>query len=104
MLPKTKRLTAQEVREVLKLGKPVRAGAVSARYTVGTAALPEQASKAAVVVSTKVARSAVARNKLRRLGYAALTTLPARTHLVVFIQSKDVTPADIATLCSKLSS
>lgn len=98
MLPKTKRLTAQEVREVLKLGKPVRAGAVSARYTVGTAA------KAAVVVSTKVARSAVTRNRLRRLGYAALTTLPTRTHLVIFIQSKDVTQADIATLCSKLSS
>lgn len=98
MLPKTKRLTATEVREVLKLGSVVRAGAVSARYTKAPAA------KAAVVVSKKVARLAVTRNRLRRLGYSALTTLPARTHLVVFIHNKEVTPADIAQLCSKLSS
>ena len=98
MLPKTKRLTSKEVREVLKMGKPIRAGAVSARYTKAPAA------KAAVVVSTKVARSAVARNRLRRLGYRALATLPQRTHLVIFIHSKDVTQTDITTLCSKLSS
>lgn len=98
MLPKTKRLTSEEVRHVIKTGKVVRVGAVSARYTGGTAA------KAAVVVSKKVALSAVTRNRLRRLGYAALAKLPARTHLVVFILTKDVTPADIATLCSKLSS
>lgn len=104
MLPKTKRLTATEVREVLKLGSVIRAGAVSARYTKAPAALPAQAGKAAVVVSKKVARLAVTRNRLRRLGYSALTTLPARMHLVVFIHNKEVTPADIAHLCSKLSS
>ena len=59
--------------------------------------------KAAVVVSTKVAKKATERNTLRRAGYAALHTLPPRTHLVVFIQSKQINPRDIALLCSKLS-
>lgn len=98
MLPKAKRLTSAEVRAVLKEGKPVRVGAVSARYTTATA------SKAAVVVSTKVAKKATDRNRLRRLGYQALTKLPPKLHMVVFIQSKDAAPADIAQLCSKLSS
>lgn len=97
MLPKGRRLTALEVRTVLKLGRSARAGGVSARYTTATVA------KAAVVVSTKVAKAATERNRLRRKGYAALTPLPARTHLVVFIQNKNFDPADIAAVCSKLS-
>lgn len=97
MLPKTKRLTSQEVRTVLKEGKSVRIGTVSARYTKA------RDPKAALVVSTKVAKSAVTRNRLRRLGYQALT-LPQGLHMVVFIHSKEVTPEDITALCSKLSS
>jgi ribonuclease P protein component len=101
MLPKSRRLTAEEVKIVLKKGRVVRSPSILARYTEAAAA------KAAVVVSTKVAKRATERNRLRRKGYAALSanwrTLPARTHMVVFVLRKDFDPADIRTVCSKLS-
>jgi len=98
MLPKTKRLTAKEVREVLKEGRSMRQGNVAARYTTYAGA-----GKAAVVVSSKVAKKAHDRNRLRRAGYQALATLPHNIKLVLFIQKQDVSPQDIAELCSKLS-
>ena len=99
MLPKSRRLTAREVREVLKEGRSERAGGVSARYT------GSQGSKVSVVVSSKVARLAVQRNTLRRKGYRALAQLKnlPKVHMVVFILRKDFNPADITLLCSKLS-
>lgn len=97
MLPKRKRLSAREVREVLKRGKSLRAGAVSARYTEALS------GKAAVVVSSKVAKGAVERNRLRRAGYRALGSPPPRKHVVFFIQNKTLDPQDIRSVCLKLS-
>lgn len=96
MLPKSRRLTSVEVAAVLSRGRSLRAGTVSAKY------LPAPAGKAAVVVSKKTARLATTRNKLRRAGYRALTTLP-KAHLVVFIQKQEFDPNDILSVCSKLS-
>jgi ribonuclease P protein component len=98
MLAKSRRLTAHEVREVLKNGRSLRAGSVSARYTrvVGK-------GKAAVVVNTKVAKRAVDRNRLRRQVFSALPSLPTGIRLVLFVQNKELNLEDIQSLCSKLS-
>ena len=97
MLSKTRRLTAAEVREVLKKGRAMRVGDISARYIAASK------GRAAMVVSTKVAKRAVDRNRLRRQGYAALPSSLPRATVVFFIQSKTFDPKDIAALCSKLS-
>jgi RNase P protein component len=97
MLPKKARLTSAEVREVLKKGRSINVGSVSARYTSSTG------SKAAVVVSSAVAPKAATRNALRRLGYSALARLPKGLHMVVFVRSATFDPKDISSLCSKLS-
>jgi len=55
-----------------------------------------QIAKCAVVVSKKVAKSAVARNRIRRQWYASiaesdyLTAFPSR-HTIVFLKSEAVT-------------
>ena len=98
MLPKQARLSAAEVREVLKSGRSLRAGALSIKYTKAAKA------KAAVVVSTKVAKRAVDRNRLRRAGYRALAHLPPRIHAVLFIHEQSFDALAAASLCSKLSS
>jgi ribonuclease P protein component len=98
MLPKKQRLTAAEVRAILKSGTSARGSRVSAKY------VKVPGSKAAVVVSKKVAKTAVLRNRLRRMGYEALkVSLPSGLHLVLFVLSPEVQASDIATLCSRLS-
>lgn len=96
MLPKRRRLSAQEVREVLKRGRTIRLGTVSARYYRASD------SKVAVVVKTGLVKRAVDRNRIRRLSYNALRALPQKTHLVLFIQKKEFDPAEITALCLKL--
>ena len=96
MLPKRSRLTAREVRAILKGGRSARLPTVSAKY------LPAPMGKVAVVVSAKVAKKATERNALRRAAYQALATLP-KAHAVFFIQNKQFDPADIRSLCLKLS-
>lgn len=98
MLPKRSRLTAAEVRATLKGGKSLREGAVSVKYS------PAKNTKAAVVVSTKVAGSAVKRNALRRAGYQTLKgLLPKGLHAVFFIHTQQFDPRALTHLCSKLS-
>jgi len=98
MLSKRSRLTAAEVRSVIKNGRSLRSPTLSAKYVAGST------SKAAVVVSTKVAKKAVERNRLRRAAYQALATaLPPNAHVVFFLHKPLVDPAEFATLCSKLS-
>ncbi|KKW35423.1 hypothetical protein A2852_01590 [Candidatus Adlerbacteria bacterium RIFCSPHIGHO2_01_FULL_54_23] len=87
---------AAEVRFVLKTGRSARQGRVSMRY------IPAKHAKAAVIVSTKIARKAVDRNRLRRKAFGALSAPPGGTHLVVIINDKEFDPADIKALCSKL--
>ena len=97
MLPKKQRLTAAEVRAGLKNGKSIRYGSLSARYARG------EGSKAAIVVSSKIERRAVRRNRLRRMGYGALGTLPRGVHVVIFINKKEFDSEEISSICSRLS-
>ena len=98
MLPKRSRLTAQQVEEVLKSGKTARLAGLSAKY------MPGASPKAAVVVSKKVAKGAVERNRLRRAAYAALArALPQDRHVVFFLHQPALDPAQLRSLCSKLS-
>lgn len=98
MLPKSKRIGAAEVREILKNGRALRAQSVFVRF------LPHQKGAAAVVVSKKVAKTAVARNKIRRAIYQSLEKKLPNAHMVFMVQ-KHVTnyTDDIASICSKLS-
>lgn len=98
MLPKKSRLSAEEVRTILKAGRSVRRGTVSARFEA-----TNKAGRAAVVVSAKVARKATVRNRLRRGAYAALPSPLPKGNLVLFIQSPAYKTADILSLCSTLS-
>ena len=98
MLPKKARLGATEVREILKTGRSARVGGVSAKYVEASDA------RAAVVVSKKTAKTAVARNALRRRIYTTLDkTLPSRKHVVFFIQTNPFKTDDLVALCSRLS-
>ncbi|KKU54754.1 MAG: hypothetical protein UX77_C0026G0001 [Parcubacteria group bacterium GW2011_GWA1_47_11] len=98
MLPKTSRLSASEVREIIKSGRSVRSATLSAKF------VPSKVSKVAVVVSSKVAKTAVARNKLRRAAYRALrTALPKNTQVVFFLHKPILDPAELQQLCLKLS-
>ena len=98
MLSKTNRLSAFEVREIIKDGRSARTAALSAKFKAGSGA------QAAVVVSTKVAKSAVGRNRLRRAAYSALrTSLPKDTHAVFFLHKPSLDPLELQSLCLKLS-
>jgi ribonuclease P protein component len=100
MLSKSNRLSSPEVRAVLKNGRTLRTPNLVVKYIRG------EKSKIAVVVSKKIARSAVKRNAIRRAVYRVLShSLPPRNSAVLLVQkdTSDFSP-DIKTLCSKLSS
>jgi ribonuclease P protein component len=98
MLPKSSRLTALQVRTILKNGRSKRLGTLSARYVAGSS------TKAAVVVSSKVAKRAVDRNRLRRQAYEALAPLlPPRLHVVFFLHKAALDPKELTALCLTLS-
>ncbi len=88
MLATAKRLDARSVREVLKGGVRV----ASQHLTV--TALTQRSLKAAAVVSSKVTRSAVQRNAIRRLIYDLVRTYPEAldAHIVIRVQ-KNAHPA-----------
>ena len=83
MLPKSRRLSAAEVREVLAKGKTFRVGQYVGKFLAGRPVLG-----VAVVVSKKVARKATSRNTLRRKAYLELEslTLPHTGSLALFVQ------------------
>ena len=87
MLPKRRRLNASDVRRVLSVGRSLRSGVLAAKFASGPEAL-----RVAAVVSKKVARSAVARNRLRRALYQALSPLSGHGDLVVFVQKVPTPP------------
>ena len=98
MLAKKQRLSASRVREILKSGRSVRFGTLSAKYVIAAHA------KAAVVVSTKVAKKAVERNRLRREAYRVLrASLPKSVHVVFFLHKPALDPQELHSLCLKLS-
>ncbi len=98
MLAKKSRLTAIEVRAILRTGRSARSETLSVKYTKGASA------KAAVVVKTAVAKSAVKRNALRRAAYDTLKgCLPKATHAVFFLHKPQLDTKELTLLCSKLS-
>ncbi len=104
MLSKRRRLSAKEVRDIIAGGRPVRASLLSAKYIAGTEPL-----RAAVVVSKKISKKAVIRNRLRRAVYRALASYNARGAAVIFVQKIPegaLTPAfslELVVLLSKLT-
>lgn len=80
MLPKTRRLKAGEVKKVIKEGRSLRASFLSVKYSATSSPL-----RASVVVSKKVAKQAVERNRIRRAVYRALTTITGTGIYVVFV-------------------
>ena len=97
MLPKRSRLSAAEVRQVIKTGRSARGAGISAKYEA--ASFP----KAAVVISKKVAHGAVERNRLRRLVYRSIPSPLPPARMVLFVQSAQLDPETVTTLCSQLS-
>ena len=82
MLSKRRRLRAKEVQIVLADGRSIRCGPYRAKFLAGESTL-----RIAVVVSKKVARLSVERNKLRRQVYRDSTTLklPHTGQIVLFV-------------------
>ncbi len=70
MLPKKQRLSTEEVQEVITKGRSVRGTTLSIKYTENKGYF-----HAAVVVSKKVAKKAVDRNRLRRTIYMILSNM-----------------------------
>jgi ribonuclease P protein component len=86
MLPRSRRLRAHEVAEVLKRGRTVRVGPYQGKLLAASHAL-----RVAVIVPKRVARKATARNALRRAAYRSLASLslPSEGLLAVFVQSNN---------------
>ncbi len=109
MLPKKRRLSSAEVREVIARGKSVRGAVLSLKYVTNKGFF-----RAAVVVPKSVAKRAVDRNRLRRTLYRSLATLPSpktqvlnNTMAVFFLRSipSPLAPAlrdDISAIISKI--
>ncbi len=103
MLPKPRRLTAEEVQNVLTAGRSARSTLLSAKYVANTGPL-----RVSAVVSKKVAKRAVERNRLRRALYRALADVDMKGTAVVFVQKVPegaLTPAfreDLLVLAGKL--
>ncbi|MEK7612608.1 MAG: ribonuclease P protein component [Patescibacteria group bacterium] len=95
MLAKRARLRTSDVHEVLKKGKAVRLGTLaphlSMKFLSDTGAF-----RAAVIVSKSIARSAVARNRVRRAAYRALQALPSlrAARVIFFVQKLPAPPLE----------
>lgn len=92
MLAKTRRLRGEEVREVLARGRGRRGAALSIKYLSTSSPF-----RCAVVVSKKVAKTAVVRNRVRRAVYRALdrASLPPTGHAILFVQSVPSADTDL---------
>ena len=91
MLPSSKRLRTAEVREILSIGRSVRGSNILSAKT-----LPSQKGgfRAAAVVSKKLAKTAIMRNRLRRAIYRALEqqqTVPS-VKIALFLKVKPPLP------------
>jgi ribonuclease P protein component len=103
MLPKSKRLGKSLVPTVVRQGRPVAGNGLSARILRSPQAV---LSRFAVVVSTKVLKSAVARNRLRRQIHAILgkhwSQIASGAQVVIFINHKDLAELAPAELSQRL--
>lgn len=84
MLPKQARLTTMEVKKVLTVGRGKRGTLLS----IKTLSSPPP-FRCAVIVSKKIAKNAVTRNRVRRGVYEALSksSLPQSGHAILFVQA-----------------
>lgn len=110
MIPRSHRLRTREVAEVLKRGR----GTVSGAHLSAKVFFPDEGVggtiRSAAVVSKKVARTAVARNRVRRAVYDALrgVTNTKAAHIVFFVRSvpkdnlRSAFSADIVRILSSL--
>jgi ribonuclease P protein component len=85
MLVKARRLSALEVKDVLKRGRSRRATYLSVKLISSNIPL-----KTSVIVPKSVEKGAVGRNRLRRAVYHALTPFSGSGQAIVFVQRKPV--------------
>ena len=91
MLPKRRRLTAAEVREVIRKGRSQKANFMSFTYMASSSPM-----RVAVVVPKSVAKKATMRNRVRRAVYQALTGLPGTGTGVVLVRRIPSAPLSAA--------
>lgn len=84
MLQKKKRVTKELFQTVIKSGGTLSGSLFIFRY------IKQKTPQYAFVVSKKIAKSAVDRNKLRRQGYNALSSYKLKDYLGVFFYKKEV--------------
>ncbi|GEM_PF-1201815 len=104
MLPSSRRLRTKEVEEVIKRGVSARGVFITAKALKNDGTI--EGVRAAAVVSKKIARSAVERNRLRRALYRAVgivasekgTTTNHGMNVVFFIRSIPPNPLSPAFL------
>ena len=98
MLPKKNRLTTKEFSEVFSDGKTFSSNAFTLRYTKKKNI---KNTKCSFVVSKKIAKKAVERNKLRRAGYFILSEIKDSVSLgsscIFFLkkEGKNLSPSEI---------
>lgn len=91
MLPRSSRLSSKEVERLMKEGRSLAAGSLRAKYLKSST----PTSRFAFVVSKKIARDAVTRNRLRRWGAVAARgisqTAPIDAAVTVLIRYENLT-------------
>jgi ribonuclease P protein component len=97
MLPKGKRLTTEEFKETFKVGRRYNTSSLLCVYC--------DASKSAisVAVTKKHYPRAVDRNRLRRLVYGCIETLPIQKSIIILLNKK-ISPKEENILCAEVSS
>jgi len=97
MLPKIKRLTTEEFKNVFKSGR---------RYsTTSLLCVYQDSQKGAVstAVTKKNYPRAVDRNRLRRLVYSCVGEIPSDKNIIIIVKKK-ISPKEENILCAEVSS
>lgn len=84
MISKAYRISKNDFELIKKKGFPVHGSLFSLRYVKN----PENTTHFSVVVSKKVAKSAVLRNKIRRRVYSIVSKTPKKPYKIAFFAKK----------------
>ena len=97
MLSKSSRLNRVEFLVVKNTGQSIRHPQISFRY------LNSPTNKVAIVTSTKLSKSSVVRNRLRRQIYSYFEKYPISAHVIIYptTQMLNLSSEEIATLLDK---
>lgn len=105
MVPKKQRIDRETFDEIMKKGRIVHSGLFSLRFLKN----PEKSTHFGVVVSKKIAKTAVLRNKIRRRAYSILRKTIKNPYFAILFAKKGVekatfieTELDIQKLAEKL--